>query len=96
MPATAKDLLSAARAAVPAATPAGAADLVAKARPMILDCGSGGRAIFAGTTLLDMGFENVRNAGSKTLVEAGRPAGGTRLTGVLPATIRFGEHWLIR
>jgi rhodanese-related sulfurtransferase len=73
MPATAKDLLSAARAAVPAATPAGAADLVAKARPMILDCGSGGRAIFAGTTLLDMGFENVGNAGSKTLVEAGRP-----------------------
>ncbi len=95
MPATAKDLLSAARAAVPAATPAGAADLVAKARPMILDCGSGGRAIFAGTTLLDMGFENVGNAGSKTSGR-GRPAGGTRLTGVLPATIRFGGHWLIR
>jgi rhodanese-related sulfurtransferase len=41
-------------------------------RPVILYCGSGGRAALAGKTLLDMGFEDVCNAGSfKDLVEAG-------------------------
>ena len=120
MPATIKELLSAARAAVPAIAPADAADLVAKSgalivdvrdgtevaasgkvkgalaisrgllefradpdlpthepalrkdRPVILYCGSGGRAALAGKTLLDMGFTDVRNAGGfKDLVEAG-------------------------
>lgn len=120
MPTTVKDLLSAARAAVPAVTPTEAADLVANAdavivdvrdgtevaasgkakgalaisrgllefradpdlptheaalrkdRPVILYCGSGGRAALAGKTLLDMGFQDVRNAGGfKDLVAAG-------------------------
>jgi rhodanese-related sulfurtransferase len=119
MSATVKDLLSAARAAVSAITPAEAADLVAKAdalvvdvrdgtevaasgkvkgalavsrgllefkadpdvpthdpalrkdRPVILYCGSGGRAALAGKTLLDMGFKDVRNVGGfKGLVDA--------------------------
>ena len=122
MPATVKDLLSAARAAVPTITPAEAADLVKnnnavvvdvrdgtevaasgkakdalaisrgllefradpdlpthdaalrKDRPVILYCGSGGRAALAGKTLLDMGFKDVRNVGGfKDLVEAGWP-----------------------
>jgi rhodanese-related sulfurtransferase len=111
MPTTVKDMLSAARATVPAITPAGAADLVTKSnalivdvrdgtevaasgkvksalavsrgllefkadpdspthdpalrkdRPVILYCGSGGRAALAGKTLLDMGFTDVRNVG---------------------------------
>jgi rhodanese-related sulfurtransferase len=120
MPTTVKDMLAAARAAVPTITPAEAADLVktadalivdvrdgtevaasgkvkgAKAisrgllefkadaalpthdtalrkdRPVILYCGSGGRAALAGKTLLDMGFTDVRNAGGfKGLVDAG-------------------------
>jgi rhodanese-related sulfurtransferase len=120
MPATVKDMLSAARAAVPAITPTEAAELVANAdalivdvrdgtevaasgkikgafavsrgllefkadsdlpthdpalrkdRPVILYCGSGGRAALAGKTLVDMGFKDVRNVGSfKGLVEAG-------------------------
>jgi rhodanese-related sulfurtransferase len=120
MPTTVKDMLSAARAAVPEITPTDAADLVANAdalvvdvrdgtevaasgkvkgalaisrgllefradpempthdpalrkdRPVILYCGSGGRAALAGKTLLDMGFFNVRNVGGfKRLVDAG-------------------------
>jgi rhodanese-related sulfurtransferase len=120
MPTTVKDMLSAAHAAVPAITPAEAADLVAKAdalivdvrdgtevaasgkirgalaisrgllefkadadlptydpalrkdRPLILYCGSGGRAALAGKTLVEMGFKDVRNVGGfKGLVEAG-------------------------
>src|SRR5271154_3893618 len=111
MAATVKDMLSAARAAVPAVTPSEAADLVAKPdavivdvrdgtevaasgkvkgavavsrgllefradpdlpthdpalrkdRPVILYCGSGGRAALAGKTLLDMGFKDVQNVG---------------------------------
>jgi rhodanese-related sulfurtransferase len=122
MPTTVKDLLAAARAAVPAITPAEAADLVKNAsalivdvrdgtevaasgkikgalaisrgllefradpdlpthdpalrkdRPVILYCGSGGRAALAGKTLLDMGFADVRNAGGfKAMVDAGLP-----------------------
>jgi rhodanese-related sulfurtransferase len=39
---------------------------------VILYCGSGGRAALAGKTLLDMGFEDVRNVGGfKGLVDAG-------------------------
>jgi rhodanese-related sulfurtransferase len=120
MPTTVKDMLSAARAAVPEITPTDAADLVANAdalvvdvrdgtevaasgkvkgalaisrgllefradpempthdpalrkdRPVILYCGSGGRAALAGKTLLDMGFLDVRNVGGfKRLVDAG-------------------------
>lgn len=120
MPTTVKDMLFAARAAVPEITPTDAADLVANAdalvvdvrdgtevaasgkvkgalaisrgllefradpempthdpalrkdRPVILYCGSGGRAALAGKTLLDMGFLNVRNVGGfKRLVDAG-------------------------
>lgn len=120
MPTTVKDMLAAARAAVPVITPADAADLVAKSdalvvdvrdgsevaasgkvkgalavsrgllefkadselpthdpalrkdRPVILYCGSGGRAALAGKTLLDMGFKEVRNVGGfKDLVTAG-------------------------
>jgi rhodanese-related sulfurtransferase len=122
MPTSVKDMLAAARAAVPAITPAEAADLVKTAsalivdvrdgtevaasgkikgalavsrgllefkadpgfpthdpalrkdRPMILYCGSGGRAAFAGKTLFDMGFTEVRNVGGfKDLVAAGWP-----------------------
>jgi rhodanese-related sulfurtransferase len=122
MPTTVKDLLSAARAAVPTITPAEAADLVKtkgaiivdvrdgtevaasgkiqgalaisrgllefkadpaapthdpalnQDRPVILYCGSGGRAALAGKTLLDLGFSDVRNAGGfKDLVAAGLP-----------------------
>jgi rhodanese-related sulfurtransferase len=122
MPATVKDMLSAARAAVPAVTPAEADELVKKSdalvidvrdgtevaasgkakgalavsrgllefradselptydpalrkdRPLILYCGSGGRAALAGKTLLDMGFTDVRNVGGfKGLVDAGWP-----------------------
>jgi rhodanese-related sulfurtransferase len=122
MPTTVKDLLSAARAVVPAIAPAEAADLVKTAgavivdvrdgtevaasgkikgalaisrgflefradpdlpthdpalrkdRPVILYCGSGGRAALAGKTLLDMGFTDVRNAGGfRALVDAGLP-----------------------
>jgi rhodanese-related sulfurtransferase len=120
MPTTVKEMLSAARAAVPTVTPSEAADLVAKSnalvvdvrdgtevaasgkvkgalavsrgllefkadpdlpthdpalrmdRPVILYCGSGGRAALAGKTLLDMGFKDVRNVGGfKGLVDAG-------------------------
>jgi rhodanese-related sulfurtransferase len=43
-----------------------------KDRPIILYCGSGGRAALAGKTLLDMGFRDVRNVGGfKGLVDAG-------------------------
>ena len=43
-----------------------------KDRPVILYCGSGGRAALAGKTLLDMGFTDVRNVGGfKGLVDAG-------------------------
>ena len=115
-----KDLLSAARAAVPAITPAEAVVLVAnskalvidvrdgtevaasgkvrgalaisrgllefradpdlpthhpalrKDRPLILYCGSGGRAALAGKTLVDMGFKDVRSVGGfKDLLDAG-------------------------
>lgn len=120
MPTTVKDLLTAARAAVPAISPADAANLVetgnavivdvrdgtevaasgkikgalaisrgllefradpelpthdkalSKDRPVILYCGSGGRAALAGKTLLDMGYSDVRNAGGfKDLVAGG-------------------------
>jgi rhodanese-related sulfurtransferase len=120
MPTTVKDMLAAARAAVPTITPTEAADLVKSAdalvvdvrdgtevaasgkvrgakaisrgllefradadlpthdaalrkdRPVILYCGSGGRAALAGKTLLDMGFTDVRNVGGfKGLVDAG-------------------------
>ncbi len=120
MPTTVKDMLNAARAAVPAITPADAADLVAKSdalivdvrdgtevaasgkvkgalavsrgllefkadadlpthdpalrkdRPVILYCGSGGRAALAGKMLRDLGFKDVRNAGGfKDLAAAG-------------------------
>jgi len=41
-------------------------------RPVLLYCGSGGRAALAGKTLLDMGFKDVRNLGGfKDLVDAG-------------------------
>ncbi|MDR3531178.1 MAG: rhodanese-like domain-containing protein [Rhodopila sp.] len=122
MPITVKDLLAAARATVPAVSPAAAADMVKNAdavvvdvrdgtevaasgkvkgalaisrgllefradpalptyepalrkdRPVILYCGSGGRAALAGKTLLDMGFTDVRNVGGfKDLVAAGWP-----------------------
>jgi rhodanese-related sulfurtransferase len=122
MPTTVKDMLAVARAAVPAITPAEAADLVktadalivdvrdgtevaasgkvkgAKAisrgllefkadadlpthdtalrkdRPVILYCGSGGRAALAGKALVDMGYTDVRNVGGfKDLVAAGWP-----------------------
>jgi rhodanese-related sulfurtransferase len=117
---TVKDMLSAARAAVPAISPAEAAEMVKSAdalivdvrdgtevaasgkakgalaisrgllefkadsalpthepalrkdRPVILYCGSGGRAALAGKTLVDMGFTDVRNVGGfKALVDAG-------------------------
>jgi rhodanese-related sulfurtransferase len=120
MTTTVKDLLAAARAAVPTITPAEAAALVANAdavivdvrdgtevaatgkakgalaisrgllefkadadmpthdpalrkdRPVILYCGSGGRAALAGKTLVDLGFTDVRNVGGfKGLVDAG-------------------------
>jgi len=119
---TVKDLMSAARAAVPSVTPAAASDLVKNAdalildvrdgaevaasgkikgavavsrgmlefradpgvpthdpalrqdRPVLLYCASGGRAALAGTTLIDMGFKDVRNLGGfKDLVDAGWP-----------------------
>jgi rhodanese-related sulfurtransferase len=45
-----------------------------KDRPVILYCGSGGRAALAGKTLVDLGFSNVRNAGGfKDLAAAGLP-----------------------
>jgi rhodanese-related sulfurtransferase len=45
-----------------------------KDRPVILYCGSGGRAALAGKTLVDMGFTDVRNVGGfKDLVAAGWP-----------------------
>ena len=34
-----------------------------KDRPVLLYCGSGGRAALAGKTLLDLGFKDVRNLG---------------------------------
>lgn len=120
MPTTIADMLAAARAAVPAITPADAAELVrakdalivdirdgtevkasgkAKGavavsrgllefradptsathdpafrtdRPIILYCGSGGRAALAGKTLKDLGFTDVRNLGGfKDWVAAG-------------------------
>jgi rhodanese-related sulfurtransferase len=41
-------------------------------RPVILYCGSGGRAALAGKTLLDFGFKDVRNLGGfKDWVAAG-------------------------
>jgi rhodanese-related sulfurtransferase len=122
MPTTVKDLLAAARAAVPTISPAEAASMVKtvdavivdvrdgtevaatgkikgalaisrgllefkadpdlpthepalrKDRPVILYCGSGGRAALAGKTLLDLGFSHVRNAGAfKELAAAGLP-----------------------
>jgi rhodanese-related sulfurtransferase len=43
-----------------------------KDRPVILYCGSGGRAALAGKTLLDMGFKDVYNVGGfKDLLAAG-------------------------
>ncbi len=43
-----------------------------KDRPVIVYCASGGRAALAGKTLLDMGFDNVRNLGGfKDWAEAG-------------------------
>jgi rhodanese-related sulfurtransferase len=43
-----------------------------KDRPVILYCGSGGRAALAGKTLVDLGFKDVRNVGGfKGLVDAG-------------------------
>lgn len=120
MAATVKDLLSAARAEVPAISPAEAAELVKSAdalivdvrdatevkasgkvkgavavsrgllefradpdapthnpefrkdRPILLYCGSGGRAALAGKTLRDMGFSDVRNLGGfKDWVDSG-------------------------
>lgn len=120
MAATVKDLLSAARAVVPAISPAEAAALVKSAdalivdirdgtevktsgkvkgavavsrgmlefradpdapthhpefrkdRPILLYCGSGGRAALAGKTLRDMGFSDVRNLGGfKDWVDSG-------------------------
>jgi rhodanese-related sulfurtransferase len=122
MSVTVKDLMSAARAAVPSVTPMAASELVRsgdalildvrdgtevaasgkikgavaisrgmlefradpavpthepalrKERPVLLYCGSGGRAALAGKTLLDMGFKDVRNLGGfKDLVDAGWP-----------------------
>ena len=122
MPTTVKDLLAAARAAVPAVSPAEVTALVTtrdavvvdvrdgtevaasgkikgalaisrgllefkadpdlpthepalrKDRPVILYCGSGGRAALAGKTLLDLGISDVRNAGGfKDLAAAGLP-----------------------
>ena len=41
-------------------------------RPVILYCGAGGRAALAGKTLLDLGFQDVRNLGGfKDWVAAG-------------------------
>ena len=43
-----------------------------KDKPVILYCGSGGRAALAGKTLRDMGYTDVRNAGGfKDLVAGG-------------------------
>ena len=43
-----------------------------KDRPIILYCGSGGRAALSGKTLKDMGYEKVSNLGGfKDAVEAG-------------------------
>lgn len=43
-----------------------------KDRPVVLYCGSGGRAALAGKTLLDLGFKDVRNLGGfKDWVSAG-------------------------
>lgn len=43
-----------------------------KDRPVILYCGSGGRAALAGKTLKDMGYERVHNLGGfKEAAEAG-------------------------
>jgi len=43
-----------------------------KDRPVLLYCGSGGRAALAGKTLQDMGYQSVYNAGGfKELAEAG-------------------------
>jgi rhodanese-related sulfurtransferase len=43
-----------------------------KDRPVILYCGSGGRAALAGKTLVDLGFTDVRNVGGfKGLVDSG-------------------------
>jgi rhodanese-related sulfurtransferase len=43
-----------------------------KDRPVILYCGSVGRAALAGKTLVDLGFTDVRNVGGfKGLVDAG-------------------------
>lgn len=120
MAATVKDLLSAARAEVPAISPAEATELVKSAdalivdvrdatevkasgkvkgavavsrgllefradpdapthnpefrkdRPILLYCGSGGRAALAGKTLRDMGFSDVHNLGGfKDWVDSG-------------------------
>jgi hypothetical protein len=49
MPATMKDLLFAARAAVPAITPAEAADLVAKADALVVDVRDGTEVAASGT-----------------------------------------------
>jgi rhodanese-related sulfurtransferase len=43
-----------------------------KDRPVILYCGSGGRAALAGKTLKDMGYQDVRNLGGfKDAADAG-------------------------
>lgn len=43
-----------------------------KNRPVLLYCGSGGRAALAGKTLQEMGYQSVYNAGGfKELAEAG-------------------------
>jgi rhodanese-related sulfurtransferase len=45
---------------------------LAKDRPVILHCASGGRSALGGKTLKDMGFENVYNLGGfKDWVDAG-------------------------
>lgn len=45
---------------------------LAKDRPIILHCASGGRSALAGKTLLDMGYTNVHNLGGfKDWTEAG-------------------------
>ena len=94
MATTVNDMLAAARAVVPAITPAEAKGAVAVSRgllefradpasstrdpafrpdrPILLYCGSGGRAALAGKTLRDLGFVDVRNLGGfKDWVAAG-------------------------
>ena len=47
---------------------------LARDRPVLVYCASGGRSALAGKTLKDMGFADVRNIGGfKELAEAGAP-----------------------